>query len=317
MISLKDPMKKTLLLLIACSSISFGMTMDQAEKDQVIIPNFNDTESLTHETFENLLVTYHKDNKPFMIARVKSEGNAQPWFYDAQELHKSFTQNKNGIFKSSNTYRNPLDNLPITKIDYYKITIDEAKKDLSSSSENPALVTAYAGSYDDFSQPVQRWNALFPANAMTITDATTIAHEALALNQAILRSIRHRTQRSRLINGAPQNGPVPCCQTDYDAERDNCCLQCAQTIFLGPVMCALGLVCDIAHAPCVWQNRKDNPEGMQGRHHYCFFMRRICKLLCGISSIEIHGNQDETSPFQSSCKADCNLPSWDYENPND
>jgi len=311
-------MKKLFLLLIASSSLSMmGMTMDDAEKALAIIPNLEDIESFSTEKFGPLIETYHKDNKPFMLARVESQGSSKAYFYDAQELHKTFTQNTNGIFKPSSTYKNSLDNLAITKIDYYKITKGEDKKDSTSATTTPSLVSTYVGSYDEFVQPVRRWNALFPHNAMPIPNAITredMIH-TLAVNQALFRSLENPTARTRLINGAPPHGPTPLCQTDYNRERDNCCSQCVGICF-APIFCAIGLVVDTVLAPCVWQNRKDNPEGKEGRHHYCFMMRRVCKECAGIASIDIHGNNNDLALFGPSCRADCNVPGWDSTDPN-
>lgn len=105
----------------------------------------------------------------------------------------------------------------------------------------------------------------------------------------------------------------PWCQTDYDKERDDCFLQSLSICLAAPIFCALGCITDIVLTPCVWMNRRDNPEGMQGRHHYCFVTRRLCRQTTGVSAINIQGNRQESALFGQSCKIDCEVPPWDSE----
>lgn len=160
-------MKKIVFLFLTSAASSFGMTMNEVE-NKTVIPNLDDIETFSQAPWKELIDTYHNDNKPLMVARVESYHTKQPYFYDAQELHKAFKDNKNGVFKPSNTYKNPLDSLSITKIDYYEIT-----KVTNENNSNSTLVSTRIASYDEFADPVTRWNKLFPANSMNISRANT------------------------------------------------------------------------------------------------------------------------------------------------
>jgi len=188
-----------------------------------------------------------------------------------------------------------------------------------TKQQSPAY-TLQAGNGAPFYQP-HNTTTEYPqhGNAGYLPQATTNPPVATSMqNDELIRVLARyataRTARTRLFQN-PQQGAAPWCQTDYNRERDSCCLQCGGIIFLMPGLCSIGLVIDTILAPCVWQNRKDNPEGAQGRHHYCFMMRRLFKGSTGIASIEIHGDQSEFALFGPSCKIDCDIPAWDSTDP--
>jgi hypothetical protein len=132
-------MKKILLLLITCSSISL-MAMeniaialpkqqDQEQKYEHLNPS--DIETFSTQPFYELIEDAHAKGASYGLARVqthddtaKTEANKNPiHYFDQYRLHEYFQGNPPADFKPCNEYKNPVNRFPIENIDYFAINV--------------------------------------------------------------------------------------------------------------------------------------------------------------------------------------------------
>lgn len=107
---------------------------------------------------------------------------------------------------------------------------------------------------------------------------------------------------------ARNQGPTPFCRvTDGDG-------LCAQSFFacIAPIPASIFLLVDCVTAPCVWNNRRKDPESSAGRNHYGYWSRNTFAEVSGISSITVRG----LSPEDSDCGITCHTPAWSKEDSN-
>lgn len=183
-------MKKILLPLIATISCASLMAMRMEDTDiatpvQQLLINIDDIEPYNQRSFSELIEEEHAANQPYLFARIDTEDtpdkpvrNKYSHYVDATALNKMLTQNTQSHFQPSESVKNPVNNLLIKNIAYYMITKE------SKNTHSPVCT------YDEFSDPVTRWNKLFRHNQLLISNAAGTSRAAGLLQlQAIAREM--------------------------------------------------------------------------------------------------------------------------------
>ncbi len=327
-------MKKTLLFLIATSSCAslMGMQMESdatpIDSKAIAIPiQLDDIELYSARPFSELIEEDHAADKPYLFARIdtedtpdKKERRQYSHYVDAAQLNKQLVQNTHPYFQPSESVKHPTNRLLIKNIAYFMIT--------KESKETCTQV----GTYDEFSNPEQRWNKLFRHNQLPTANTTQAT--GLAQLQAIARTMQENTpgyqDTNRLdgITAAPSRNvqettPLMRNQAsrnylkDCLACVDHCCNQplhggctslgtCIGASMIGVLHTATlvtSCLIDTACLPvaCVLRPCK-NPETRSRNDAFCYFTRDfMAKMLHIKTCYGINITTSETSCCDAYC----------------
>lgn len=288
----------------------------------------DDNEPYNARPFSELIEEEHAANKPYLFAGIETEDSTKKYshYVDATALNTVLTQNTQPYFKSSETVRNLVNNLLIKKITYYMIT--------KESKETCTQVCTY----DEFSNPVVRWNTIFQSNQLSVNannnnQTPTIAllpannttrarlrdtataqqtithHENIDLEAAFDSDSSARIHQSPRVLPLTQflrdidrccNAPAHACNKLYNECPENCFRKC----MIAACFCANDTACLPVACLCRPFKAPNNPSRNDGFYY-------LTRWICNQKNIETCCGIDITVSTESQSEAYCGCDWFD------